>query len=100
MVPSAGEQLSTAVFIAQCCVLTAGSFAELPKSPSAHFEKQKYFKKRKSKQRYWNYKLVRLTSASKKTMEKILLENMLRHMKNKEVAGGSQHGFTKCKWYL
>lgn len=49
------------------------------------------FLKRGKKGTPENYRPVSLTSVSIEITEQTFLENMLRHMKNKEVAGGSQH---------
>ncbi|PKU42232.1 reverse hypothetical protein [Limosa lapponica baueri] len=44
-----------------------------------------------------NYRDYSLMSVLSNVMEQILLETVLRHMRNKEVIGDNQHGFTESK---
>ena len=47
-----------------------------------------------------NYSSVSLTSMHSKNIEQVLLEDMSRHMDDKEVTGDRQHGFTTGKLCL
>lgn len=55
------------------------------------------FYKRGEKENPGNYRLVSLNSVTRKIMEEILQETILRYMKNREVVSGS---FTKDKLFV
>jgi len=55
------------------------------------------FLRRLDKDNAGNCRPVSLTSVPGKTMEQILLEGIPRHMEEREMMWGNQHGFTKSR---
>lgn len=47
-----------------------------------------------------NSRLVSLSPVPRRILEQILLEALLRHMKDKDVIWDNQHSFTRDKWCL
>lgn len=55
---------------------------------------------KKNKDIVGKYMPVSRTSASRKSMEQILSEDISRHVTDKKIIGNSQHEFSKGNWYL